>query len=285
MRIATKFKLYSAAFLVLALGACEKGAKNEIEGKGKNFVRINTADEVTPVLFTADAVVQTGYVAEVRRDANSASELQTAVNVRLAMDNTLLTDYNTASGEHFEALDPASYTIDPLDLNFAAGDFVKKLKLQLDPSSLDLSKQYALAFRIAEAGSGYNIREGQGTAIYRILITNQYHGSYHSNGFFSHPSSPRDIDKDKFLTTSGASSVETEFGDLGSSGWLMRLTVGSDNKVTLTPRGATNGTAQLMYDDPMYPNVYDPATKTFWIKYGYPFPDPTRIITEKITLK
>lgn len=274
-----------AGFAGLTLFSCEKAAKNEIDGEGNNLVRIRTTGDVTPVLFTADAVVQTGEVAEVWRDVVSQSFLNQATSVKLAADNSLINAYNTAHAENFEPLPSASYTIDPLDVDFEPGQFLRSLKIRLNPSTLDLTKKYALAFKIANAGAGYGISNGRGSGIYRILITNKYHGSYRSTGNFEHPTAPRTIDKDKFLTTTGPSTVETEFGDLGSSGWKMKLTVNSDNTISMVPSGASNTTAALMFDDPNYNNKYNPATRTYWIKYGYPMPGPTRIITEKITLK
>ena len=269
----------------LILVSCEKAAKNEIEGKGNNLVRMKTTGDITPVLFTADAVLQTGEVAEVWRDVVSQSDLNEATSVKLAADNALISAYNTAHAETFEPLPISSYTIDPLDLNFEPGQYLKSLKIKLNPSTLDLSKKYALAFKIASTGTGYGISNGRSAGIYRILITNKYHGGYRSTGNFDHPTAPRTIDKDKFLTTTGPSTVETEFGDLGSSGWKMKLTVNADNTITMVPSGAANSTTALMYDDPIYNNKYNPATKTYWVKYGYPMPGPTRIITEKITMK
>lgn len=269
----------------LLLPSCEKTAENETEGKGKNFVRIKTTGEITPVLFTADPVLQTGEVAEVWRDVVSSSQLNQATTVKLVADNALISAYNTAKAENFEPLPLGSYTIEPLDLGFEPGQYLKAVKIKLNPSSIDLTKKYALAYKISAAGTGYDISSGRGSGIYRILITNKFHGNYRSTGKFDHPTAPRAIEKDKFLTTTGPSTVETEFGDLGSSGWKMKLTVNPDNTITMAPSGSSNTTAELMYDDPTYNNKYNPTTKTYWIKYGYPIPGPTRIITEKITLK
>lgn len=278
-------KLSLAAALLAGASACDKGAKNEVEGKGSNIFRLKTADEIVPVLFTADPVLQTAEVAEIRRDANSSGELNKTATLKLIKDNSIITAYNTAHAETLEELPASAYTIDPLDLNFSSGEFVKTLKLKLNPSTIDLTKKYALAFRIAEVSQGYVISEENRKGLYRITITNQYHGNYKVTGYFEHPTAPRAIDKDKFLTTTGPTTVETEFGDLGSSGWKMKLTVNPDNSITLVPTGAANTTTQLMYDNPDYPNKYDPATQTYSIKYGYPFPGPTRIITEKFKRK
>jgi hypothetical protein len=278
-------KLTMAVVTAVSLYACDKGAENEVEGQGDNIFRLKTTEEIMPVLFTADPVLQTGEVAEVRRDANSSDELTKTASLKLVADNSLIADYNTAHGETLELLPNGSYTIDPLDMNFGSGEFVKSLQIKLNPSTIDLSKKYALAFRIGEASNGYMISEENRKGLYRILITNKYHGSYKSTGYFEHPTAPRAIDKDKVLSTTGPATVETEFGDLGTSGWKMRLTVNPDNTISMTPTGASNTTAQLMYDNPTYNNKYDPATQTYWVKYGYPFPGPTRIITEKITMK
>lgn len=278
-------KLTLAVVAAAGVYSCDKAAENEVEGKGSNIFRLKTSEELVPVLFTADPVVQTAEVAEVRRDANSAGELNKTATLKLIKDNAIIADYNTAHGETLEELPAGTYTIDPFDMSFASGEFVKSLKIKLNPASIDLTKKYALGFRIGEVSNGYVISEDSRKGLYRITITNKYHGNYKVVGYFEHPSLPRAIDKDKFLSTTGPATVETEFGDLGTSGWKMKLTVNPDNSITLTPTGASNTTAQLMFDNPSYPNKYDPATQTYSIKYGYPFPGPTRIITEKITRK
>jgi hypothetical protein len=79
--------------------------------------------------------------------------------------------------------------------------------------------------------------------------------------------------------------VEMELGDLGI---FVKVTINADNTLTVGPGSGTSGTTALVAiipGDATYNNTYDPATKTFKLKYGYPMPSPTRIITEIVTRK
>ena len=120
-----------------------------------------------------------------------------------------------------------------------------------------------------------------------LPIINKYEGTYTSNGYFYHPSSPRDITAlVKSVLTSGPNSVLVDLGDLGTSGYQAEFTIDpATNNVTIaTAAGAAGGpytmfTSGLPATNPGYApqwagsascnNTYDPATKTFFVRYGY----------------
>ena len=204
------------------------------------------------------------------------------VTVTLALDPNALTAYNSANGTNYTMLDPSAYSIPNYKVTITKGSNLSSLPVTIFPNKVDLSKANAIPLKITDA-SGRIISQNFQSVIYGIVVKNKYEGQYHATGYFSHPTAPRAIDRDKYLATINANTNETELGDLGT--WLMQLTVNADNSITMKPTGAANPTAALIPGDPVYNNTYDPATKTYKLKYGYPTPGPTRIITEFITLK
>jgi hypothetical protein len=198
------------------------------------------------------------------------------------LDATIIDDWNTDNGTSFEELPSSLYSIAGTTLSFAGGDFKLPIEFQPDPGdpAWDYSKAYALGLRLNNPSGAYQVSGKEGFVLVSIVVKNQYEAEYRSTGYFQHPTAPRDIDRDKYLTTLSPNSNSTEFADLGGT---MTITVNPDNSVTLSDT-QIGGTYQL-YDDATYNNTYDPATKTFWLKYEYIGGSGPRTITEKITRK
>ncbi len=265
----------------LFLTSCEEEAENAVDGVGDNFVRLpDAAEDAVVVAMEASPGVVTINLAEILRDANSEKALNQAVSVTLQLDQSVIAAYNAAHGTSWEQLPGTLYQADPLDVNFAAGDFSKFFTIKLDPTKLDLSKKYALGITIAGANNGYKVRNGLSSAMYTFVIKNKYDGTYRATGVFHHPTAgDRDIARDKTLATVNANTVITELGDLGGSGYQMLLTVNADNTVTIAPSGVTPNIDQSWGD-----NYYNPATKTFHLHYSYNVAAP-RVIEEAIKRK
>lgn len=279
-------KIFKYIPLLLLGGAlsflgCEDEVVNPIEGKGDNFVRIaEGANDVTIVGFKATPGEKTARLLDLLRDANSESSLQSSVGVKMKVDKAVLDAYNAAHPADAMVELPASlYTTDPLEFTLGAGEFARGVNIKLDPTKLDLTKKYGLGVSLVDA-SGHKIRDGLGSAVFNIVAKNDWDGRYQATGVFAHPTAgDRAIDRVKDFVTVGPRSVKGELGDLGGSGYFMVLTVNADNSVTIDPSGVTPA---LKTD--YQPNYYDPATKTFFLKYSYNTAAP-RIVTEQIKLK
>ena len=131
---------------------------------------------------------------------------------------------------------------------------------------------------------------------------NKYEGSYTSNGYFYHPSSPRAISNlVKSILTSGPNSVIVDLGDLGSSGYQAVFTIDpATNNVTITAAPGAAGAPYTMFTsglpdtNPGYTpqwggsascnNTYDPNTKTFYVRYGYMGSTGWRVTEEVINM-
>lgn len=279
-------KIFKYIPLMLLGGAlsflgCEDEVVNPIEGKGDNFVRIaEGANDVTIVGFSATPGVKTARLLDLLRDANSESSLQSSVGVKLKVDKAVLDAFNAAHpADAMEELPASLYTTDPLEFTLGAGEFARGVNIKLDPTKLDLTKKYGIAVSLVDA-SGHKVRDGLGSAVFNIVAKNDWDGRYQATGVFAHPTAgDRAIDRVKDFVTVGPRSVRGELGDLGGSGYFMVLTVNADNSVTIDPSGVTPA---LKTD--YQPNYYDPATKTFFLKYSYNTAAP-RIVTEQIKLK
>lgn len=232
-------------------------------------------------------------VLEVRRDANDAAHLNTAITFDLTASAQVLAAYNTDNKASLVAMPTSMYTFSAgqsgiaqtstgYSITLNSGEFVKELYVDIDGSKwTDISVKYAFAYTLGSA-AGTKTLSAQGSIVSFFGIQNIYQGTYASVGFFTHPTaaSSRDIARDKDLVTINETTCETEFADLGGSGYMMWLRVNADNTVTVIPKGSTPATMQMSGV-----NKYDPATKSFTLNYLYPGAGGNRVITEVLTLK
>jgi hypothetical protein len=281
----TFFKYQGCALfliLLLSLASCVKDRNGSVTLT--DYPTVPEVAEISSPGFHALAFNLTNQPQTVNANVNIASPnpVSEDVTVTLALDPSALANYNAANGTAYTLIDPTAYSIPSYKVTIKKGQNLSSLPIIIYPDKVDLSKANAIPLKITDA-SGRTISQNFQSVIYAIVVKNKYDGDYHSTGYFQHPTAPRDINRDKHLATINANTNETEFGDLGT--WLMQLTVNPDNSITFKPTGAANTTAALIPGDPVYNNTYDPATKTYKLKYGYPNPGPTRIITEFITIK
>jgi len=268
-------------FLILAgFMACIEEDGNAVEGAGNNYIRIPAGSKEINIAGLDAVPGNVKYALfTVIRDPNSQSSLNAASEVKLKLDNSLITAYNTAHGTSLVPLE-GGYTLESLDLKFAAGEYSKTVYLNLDPSKLDLSKKFGLGIGVESATGGYTVVPSLSKALFNIVIKNEWDGRYQAVGVFHHPTAgDRAINEVKDFVTTGARSVEGNLGDLGGAGYRMDLTVNADNTVTIAKRGVTPNINQTHG-----PNTYDPVARAFKLHYSYNVAAP-RIIEETITLK
>jgi len=281
----------SAAFVLLTTAGClkdegfdnnEYGIKNPAgQPKGVLFqeAKVNAAGTQTPTIkgILPDATPQSVQtLVKIAADQAAASD----IHIKLVANNDLLT------GTGLTALDALYYTIASMDIVIPKGQkYVQFVITVPNASIIDPSVVYGLGFTISSVTeSDYTIAANSKNLVVGIAIKNQWDGSYHSTGYFYHPSSPRAMDEEKDLPTVSANSVSCFLGDLGTQGYVALLTIDPvTNKVTITDY--STGIPILQWDDglpttspgytaqwdgsPLCNNTYDPATKTFYLRYGY----------------
>lgn len=282
-------KLLLTVALATAFIACSKPEEVTPAGSaGSSIVKFLDGGS-TPQVIALDysEELQQTTVLDIRRDANSSANLDQPAVITISNTQAYLDAYNAEHETEFLLLPSDVYTVEPnprlaisgdtWTVTLGPGEFATQIKLNVEATKFDLSKVYALGLKINNSSIG-KISTDAGEALVNILIKNQYHGSYHANGTFTHPvNGDRTIDEDKDLVTSGATSVLCNLGDLGGSGYQMNLTVNADNTVTITPAGATPN-----IDQHWGPNYYDPETHSFHLHYSYNTAAP-RIVQEVIT--
>jgi hypothetical protein len=231
---------------------------------------------------------------------NVANAPSAPVTIALAIDDALV----AAEDSTLELMPAGSYSVNTLNVTVPAGSITSDaIKITIpDATILDPTKKYGIGFKITSADQGYTVAKNLSTMVIAIAIRNIYEGEYHSTGYLYHPSAPRDIDEDKDVLTVNATTSIVSLGDLGGNDYYVYLEVDpATNAVTITPAPGhatppiTMFTTGLPTSNPGYTaawpgsadsnNTYDPATKTFKLRYGYLGGTGWRVSEEHITLK
>jgi hypothetical protein len=282
---------------VLLLSSCDKGDKIEpIGDAGQTIVKIRGVDKslVSVNLVNTPQVLN---MVDIRRDAANEAELNKAMTVKLVDDPGAVSTYNGVHGTAFEAIPAGLYTIDASNprvgntytVTLQPGEFAKWLKFTLPSAlALDLNKQYAFGFTITSVDAGAKLSTTDKTIVVEVGAKNQWDGVYYQKSkFFLHPTYGGfpGFESDKFeLHTAGAFSLNkysTEFAEycqpfvVDATGGINRFGAlapqfvinPTTNAVTLSDNGPGNTTPFV--PAPGYSNRYDPATKTFYIGFGY----------------
>ncbi|MFS2189772.1 BT_3987 domain-containing protein [Mucilaginibacter sp. Mucisp84] len=293
--ISFKYLLIAGICSAVAFTGCRKETEadkitTEALNNGISFIGFPDGME-QPHFFDPFTNIKTVDVFALKRDAKSAADLQKDQTITLKSLPAAIDKYNDDNDTQYELLPTSLYTISStkvtadgsgnLTAKFAPGDFQNYFTIKLNGSKFDLSKKYALAYIITNAG-GLTIHAASKDTLFTFFaIKNKYDGEYHSTGTFHHPTAgDRAIDRDKTLTTAGAISVSTEIGDIGGS---MTLTVNeATNEVTVS--GNVSATQPLL-PVPGLTSTYDPATKSFILNYRYLGGGGYRVVEETIKHK
>ncbi|SEV87893.1 protein of unknown function [Chitinophaga sp. YR573] len=278
----------------LLLTSCLKDNVKDLGTEGDTFIKFLEAPQ-NALYFTPFTTVDTIGLFSVRKDANSSQSLKTATVVKLTSLPELIDTYNTTNSTTFEALPDSLYTLTNssfvanstgYDLTFSSGDFAREFSIALDGSKWDVTHKYALAFTLSVTGTGITALSDLDTILVFLSVKNKYDGTYSSTGYFYHPSSPRALSATKDVKTAGSNSITVSLGDLGGSGYTALITVDdATNALTITAAAGAGGAPYTMFTDglpstnPGYTagwsssalcnNTYDPATGTFYVRYGY----------------
>jgi hypothetical protein len=158
------------------------------------------------------------------------------------------------------------------------------------PNKIDASRLYMLAVAITDGGAG-NIVSSNSSIYYIHIVGNPLAGEYKSNGFFYHPTAPRAISSlTKDLIAIDDIFCETTLGDLANP---ISIRIDGGNNVSVADLNGNVGigpTTLYLVSTPyspfpgsnpaLYTNKYDPATKTFYLRYGYPGASGLRLVEE-----
>ena len=279
-------------FFNLAAGVFLSGC---IKEAGNNFTNQESLapsvanfpnQEATAALDISNTPTTYTFYAEVTSINNS---VPSGTTVTIVKNNGLVTaaGMEPLPDSTFQLVN-TSATVDPIT-HLAA------FQVKISSTKIASGHDYAMGYNLSSAGEGITIASNKKTTLIGVTVKNQYDGDYHSTGYFYHPASPRAITNlAKTVSTVNATTSITTLGDLGNE---ISLTVDANNKVTITDVGVGPGiapTTQLSSlptgytsfdgNTSKYNNTYDPATKTFYLRYGYQGASGWRV-TEEVLKK
>ncbi|MES2111964.1 MAG: DUF1735 domain-containing protein [Bacteroidota bacterium] len=289
--------------LMFLFSACRKDSFKGTETKesGKTFVYIEQA-QTRNQFFDVFTDIKPVLMFTVRRDAASKADLQKAVTITLKAQDQA---YITGKGAAYTLLPSSIYTLNntepgvsiaangDLTLNFASGDFAKNVTFNVDGSKVDLAKQYAVGYVIANFGGFTKQHTASGTAqdtiFSTIAIKNKYDGNYDVTGSYTDANIPAATGVYPYnvnFETISASANDVYNVTLGDYGFKFNVGDGTQSaygsfspEFTFDPvtnvitsvvnaygqgSGSHKRSAKL---DPSGVNAYEPGTKTVKVKY------------------
>ena len=163
-------------------------------------------------------------------------------------------------------------------VNFTYAKLIAGLSMPADESVLKIGDAWTLSYKsVMEDGRKVDVATKT-----KITVANKFAGYYQCVGVFSHPTAgDRPINEEKYLTPIDANSCWGPAGDLGGSGYFVRITVNpADNTVI-----CSKWDLYEMINVPGEPNYWDPATGVFHLAYFYVGGTGNRVMRETWTPK
>jgi hypothetical protein len=279
--------------------SCEKGEEpfpgNESAEKTTIELMDAEAGPLKTIALDLTPGVSTINVIEIRRNSVSASDLASSQIVRVKLQNALISDPSGGAIIELPRDLYANHPDNPFDgqywtVTFGPGEFVKYLKINIDPSVLiTLGKRVGLGLQLAEAPNARisNVSFQVGV---EISAKNEYDGVYNLTWTNYHPTlntaytgSTTEIE----LHTTGANKCKIYWPLAGAyacpailSGALQYFGIQepeytfnvSTNAVTV--QNVAPGAVTFYTMATGFNSRYEPATKTIYAKWGYSYAVP-----------
>ncbi|NDF98562.1 MAG: DUF1735 domain-containing protein [Chitinophagia bacterium] len=228
-----KSSIFYLLVLTLGFASCIKKEVTPLADEGKTFVKI-LESRVNQVFLSPFSDIRAISLFSVRRDANSAENLQKSSPLVLTRVDGLVTRYNAANGTDFALLPDSLYTIHPSitragnihSATFNAGDFAREFIINLNGAKWDLSKKYALGFALTSAGT-LSKASGMDSVIVLISVKNKYDGFYRMVGMHNRLPYNFPYDVDMEMHTTGVNTVRFFFSAAGAYGHPIGTGVGA----------------------------------------------------------
>lgn len=297
------FPLITLAFFA----SCDKPiVSKQLGDSGQQIVKIADYGGIESGFGNANLVLDPSdpsVTFKVEIDAAHVSDKP--VTVTFGVDPDGVARYNATVADdptaQYQLLDPAAYSLSSSTTEIPAGSlYSNPVTLTFNPDNIDPALNLMLPITITHISGGGNLVKAPGTGTaYFHLIGNPLAGNYHATGWFYHPSSQRAVDEDKTLAPLSSTQLLCPLGDLGGSGYVAVFEVDdATHHVSISTAPGAAGGPYTQFDDglpadnpgytPGWPgsadcnNTYDPATKTFKVRYGYMGGSGWRVTEEKI---
>ena len=281
--------------------SCEKDEEPfpPVKSEEKTIIQLPEAEDGPLKTLALDLPpgVATIDLVEIRRDAANAAELNKTLAVKIKNQNALISEPSSGEINELPRNIYTSHPDNPFDgqywtVTFKPGEFVKFLKINLDPSALvSLSMRVGLGLLIAEA-PGALISASKNQIGVEISSKNQWDGIYRLDAYTEHPTNPVLTGVvgpyEMPLITIGSDKVIWQFTHPWANGSNSTTPAGYNPVFTIDP--TTNSVAVTdisgigFENDPSYPNPrYDPAAKKFYVKWRYNAAGGFRLFTDTLT--
>lgn len=178
------FKIVTPVFFLFFLASClkDKGFENQQYGLNDpsperyvSFIKSYERDGNNVVGILTSPVVEDYdfFVLNI-----SGQRLTSDVTVNLAIDNSIIAEFNAANGTNYIALPAGTYEV-PLSVVYPAGvDFVR-VPIKLKKATLDVTKAYALGIKITGTSDpSIKLSTNGNKRLISFLIKNKYDGNY-----------------------------------------------------------------------------------------------------------
>jgi hypothetical protein len=288
--------LLTVGAVALVFGCQKPDIPEQAVGKGSTIVRIPPGTGFRLAAIDLVTTPQTFGLLDVYRDAPSEAALNSATKVVITEDAAIVTAYNAARGTSYIALPTTAFSIDPSNpkvgndytLTFNAGEFYKQLRITVPNATvLDPNRKYALGFKISSVDNNGKISASEKQVVVEVGIKNRWDGVYTVTGTMvdlTNATLTGYYPLTWELRTTGSNTLAvfdksqgtqthlilsgTALSQYGSFG--LNITIDpATNKVTsiVNSFGQPSANGRSAALDPSGINAYDPATKTFRIKY------------------
>lgn len=255
-----------------------------------NLLSSPTSDVNSPVgVYTKAYAVVPSATLEITVGYTGGSPAPQDITVNLDNVGTdKITAYNEYKDKNYELMPTNLYSGMPSSVVIKKGENFAKFTVTFKPNQFDFSKSFALPMHISSVSSG-TISGNYGTILLAVGVKNKYDGVYTVQGSYSDIPNPLFTGYFPYtadLETLSATTNDVYNEDLGTYGFLFYTATGglsyygsfspqftfdpATDKIIKVENGYGQGSGASVRSaelDPTGVNQYDPATKTFKVKY------------------
>jgi hypothetical protein len=259
------FKILSLMAAVLLVSSCLKDNIGEdwtASLKGKMYAEVWNAGFQALALQPVATPVTFRFLVNIATDVPPTQN----ITVTLGINGDVIARYNAAKGTDYKLFPYIEILTPTITIEAGTRNAYASVKVW-NANLLNACDNYMAPISITSATGGVIVSDAlnQGSRLMALPINNPFAGTYKVTGTFVHPTAgTRIIDETKVLSTVNCSTVETSIGDLGGSGFLIKIN--ANNTVTI---GGELSASQPLLPITGQPNVWNPTTRTFTLNYYY----------------
>ncbi len=273
--------------LLLAFTACDRDEVFEREQYKNVFALISESDNVSRKYHKLGEE-SIGYVAASLGGTNPTTRdiVVTLVEDPSLLDDFNRTNYDTDVSKYGKPLPKDKYDIDSYQFTIPAGEINGRLPIRIRPDGLSPDTAYFISLRV-DSHSSYEVNPDKSYVLYRVRTKNFWadasgNTNYSMRAKLRIAGSPSELEmpgtkvmhpltKNSVRIMAGNETYESNTNVFNK--FAIVLTVGDDNKVTISPYG--NIEVGQVDGDKLFPNTFFieddgfKTYKTFLLRYNY----------------